>query len=91
MPVQLPNGALLQMLLSPGDIMTLGKTLYKLLSGPTTGEESCLGVRETPLDIGNEAVVGAWGTEVIRVLKIKGLVGSACWIVVSMSASHTFH
>lgn len=79
MPVQLPDGTLLQMLLSPGDVMALGKILDKLLSGPTTGEESCLGVRETPLDIGNEAVVGARSTEVIRILKIQGLVGSACW------------
>ena len=85
--MQLPNGSLLQMLLSPGDIMTLGKILNKLLSGPATREESCLGVRETPLDIGDEAVVSARGTEVIRILKIEGLVGSACREV-SMSASH---
>lgn len=71
--------------------MTLGKILNKLLSGPATREESCLRVRETPLDIGNEAIVGARGTEVIRILKIQGLVGSACREVVSMSPSHAFH
>ena len=88
MPVQLPNGALLQMLLGPGDVMTLGKILDKLLSGPATREESCLRVRETPLNIGNEAIVGARGTEGIRILKIQGLVGSACREVVSMNATH---
>ena len=85
-PVQLPNGALLQMLLSPGDVMTLGKILNELFSGPATRKESCLGARETPLDIGDEAVVGARGTEVIRILKIQGLVGST-WGVVSMNPS----
>ena len=84
--VQLPIGALLQMLLSPGDVMTLGKILNELFSGPATRKESCLGARETPLDIGDEAVVGARGTEVIRILKIQGLVGSA-WGVVSMNPS----
>ena len=87
-PVQLPNVALLQMLLSPGDVMTLGKILNELFSGPATRKESCLGARETPLDIGDEAVVGARGTEVIRILKIQGLVGSACREVVSMNATH---
>lgn len=68
--------------------MTLGKILNKLLSGPATREESCLRVRETPLNIGNEAIVGARGTEVIRILKIQGLVGSTCREVVSMNATH---
>lgn len=71
--------------------MTLGKILDKLLSGPATREESCLRVRETPLDIGNEAVVGARGTKVIRILKIQGLVGSACREIISMSPSHIPH
>lgn len=75
--MQLSNSTLLQVLLSPRNIVALRKVLKDLFSGPTTWEEPCLGVREAPFDIGNIAVVGARGTEMVRVLKIQGLVGSA--------------
>lgn len=75
--MQLSNSALFQVLLSSRDIVTLGKVLEDLLPGPTTWENPCLGVRKAPFDIRNIAVVGALGTEMVRVLKIQRLVGSA--------------
>lgn len=77
MPMQLPNGTLLQMLLSPGNVMTSRKVLNDLLSRPAAWEKSCLGVRKTPFDVRYEAVIGARGTEVVRVLEIQGSVSSA--------------
>jgi len=77
MPMQLPNGTLLQMLLSPGNVMALGKVLNDLLSRPAAWEKSRLGVGKAPFDVGNEAVIGARGTEVVGILEIQGSVGSA--------------
>lgn len=74
--MQLPNGTLLQMLLSPGNVMALRKVLNNLLSRPAAWEKSCLGIGKAPFDVGNEAIVGARGTEVVGVLKIQGSIGS---------------
>lgn len=75
--MKLTNGTLLEMLLSTSNIMTLGQILNHLLSGPTTREKLRLRLRETPLDIRNKAIVSARGPELIRVLEVIGLVGSA--------------
>lgn len=75
--MQLPNSTLLQMLLSSRDVMALRKVLNDLFSRPATWKKSCLGIGKTPFDVGNEAIVGARGTEVVRVLKIQGSIGSA--------------
>lgn len=74
MPVQLPNSTFLQMLLSSGDVMALRKVLKDLLSRPAAWEQSRLGVGKAPFDIGNEAVVGAGGTEMVRVLEVQGFI-----------------
>lgn len=57
--------------------MALRKVLNDLFSRPATWKKSCLGIGKTPFDVGNEAIVGARGTEVVRVLKIQGSIGSA--------------
>lgn len=76
MPVQLSNGTLLQVLLRTSNIVTLWQVLDDLLSGPTAGEQSGLGLREAPLHIGHESIIGARGAELIRVLDIKNFVGT---------------
>jgi hypothetical protein len=76
-PVKLTNGTFLEMLLGTSNIMALGQILNHLLSGPTTREKLSLRLRETPLDIGHKAVVSARSPELIRVLEVIGLVGSA--------------
>ena len=75
-PVQLPNSTFLQMLLSPRDVMALRKVLKNLFPRPSAREQPCLRVRKAPFDIRNVAVVGARGTEVIRVLEVQGFVGA---------------
>lgn len=77
MPVQLPNSTLLQMLLGPRNVMALREVLNDLFSRPATWKKSCLGIRKTPFDVGNKAIVSTRGTEVVRVLKIQGFIGSA--------------
>lgn len=77
MPVQLTGSPLLQVLLGTSYIMTLGQILNDLLAGPTTREQPSLRLRETPLDVGNEAIVGGRGTELVWILQIYGLVRSA--------------
>lgn len=75
-PVQLPNSTFLQMLLSPRDVMALRKVLKNLFPRPSAREKPCLRVRKAPFDIRNVAVVGARGTEVVRVLEVQGFVGA---------------
>jgi hypothetical protein len=77
MPVQLTNSPLLQMLLSTSNVMALRQVLDDLLSRPTAWEQSSLGLRETPFDIGHKAIVGTGSTELVRVLKIELSIGSA--------------
>lgn len=78
MPVKLANGTLDQVLLGTRDVMARGKILNYLLTNPTTLQKTSLGIREAPLEVGNNAVVRRLATKVIRVLEIKLLVGAAC-------------
>lgn len=57
--------------------MALREVLNDLLSRPTAREQSGLRVGEAPFQIRNKAIVGTRSTEMIRVLNIKRLVGSA--------------
>lgn len=75
-PVQLANSTFLQMLLGPGNIVALGQILDDLLARPATGEQSGLRLRETPLDIGHEAIVSGRGAKLIRDLEVDLLVGA---------------
>lgn len=77
MPVQLTDSPLLQMLLGTGDVMALRQILNDLFTGPAAVEQLCLTLREAPFHIGDEAVVSAWGAELIWVLQVDGLVGSS--------------
>ena len=77
--MQLADSTLLQVLLSAGNVVTLWQVLDDLLSRPATWEQSGLRLRKAPLHIGHEAIVRARGAELIRVLKIKSLVGTT-WL-----------
>jgi hypothetical protein len=73
------------MLLGTSNIMTLGQVLDDLLSGPTAREQSSLGLRKAPFDIGNKSIIGTGSAELVRILEIEGFVGAACTkIMVSM-------
>lgn len=74
--MQLSNSTLLQVLLRTSNIVTLWQVLHNLLSGPTAGEQSGLGLRETPLHIGHKSIIGARSAELVRVLEIKSFVGT---------------
>lgn len=76
MPVQLTGSPLLQVLLGTSNIMTLWQILNDLLAGPTAREQFGLRLRETPLDVGNEAIVRGRGTKLIWILQIHSLVRS---------------
>lgn len=65
------------MLLGSRNIMALRKILNDLFSRPATWEKSCLGIGKAPFDIGNESIVGARSTEMVRILKVEGFIGSA--------------
>lgn len=76
-PVELTNGALDQVLLGTRDVMARGKILDDLLTDPTTLQKTSLGIREAPLEVGNNAIVRRLTTEVVWVLEIELLVGAA--------------
>lgn len=78
MPVQFTNSAFLQVLLSTSNIGALRKILNDLLSRPATWKQLSLRLGETPLDVGNEAVISLGRAKLVGVLEIHGLVGSAC-------------
>jgi hypothetical protein len=63
-------------LLGASNIMTLWQILNDLLARPTARKQPSLRLRETPLDVGNEAIVGGRGTKLIWILQIDGLVRS---------------
>lgn len=74
--MQLANSTLLQVLLGTSNVMALWQVLDNLFSGPTSGEQSCLGLGETPLHIGHESIIGARGAELVGVLDIENFVGT---------------
>lgn len=78
MPMQLTNGALLQMLLSSCNIMTCWEVIIDLLSDPTTRENLGLGVAEAPLQVGYGTRVGALLPKVCWVGPVNITVGAAC-------------
>lgn len=75
-PVQLSGRALLEMLLSGSNVVALRQILDDLLSDPTAVQQASLGVREAPLEIGNNTRVGRLATQVVRVLQVSSWVGS---------------
>ena len=70
------DSALLEMLLSTGDVMGGGKICDDLLTDPTTLQESRLGVGEAPFEVWHNALVSGLLPKVIRVLEVEFLVGS---------------
>jgi hypothetical protein len=58
--------------------MALWQVLEDLFADPTTVQETSLGVREAPLQVGDDTVICRLPSEVVRVLKTKLLVGTAC-------------
>lgn len=83
MPVQLADSALLQVLLSASNIGALREILNNLLSRPTTRKQLCLRLGETPFDVGNKAVVGLSCAQLVGILEVHGLIGTACWTTLS--------
>jgi len=49
-----------------------------LLSNPTSVQKACPGIREAPLEVGDDATVGALGAEIVWVLQVQSLVCSTC-------------
>ena len=81
-PVELADGTLLQMLLGGRDVVAGGEIGDDLLPDPAAVEQPGLGVGEAPLQVGNDAVVGALRPEVVGVLQVDLLVRPA-WSTVS--------
>lgn len=69
-PVEFSNSTLLEMLLSGRDVMTLREILDDLLPDPAAFEETSLGVRETPLQVGHNTVIRGLLSKVVGVLEI---------------------
>lgn len=59
MPMQLANGALLQVLLCGCDVVALRQIIVNLLADPATGKDSGLRVREAPFEVRYGAGIGA--------------------------------
>lgn len=78
MPVKLTNSTLAQMLLSSSNVMAGGEVRNDLLPDPTTVEDLCLGVRESPFQAGDAACVGALLAETVGRLAVSPVVCSAC-------------
>jgi len=76
-PVELADGAFLQVLLGGGNVMALRQVLDDLLAQPAAIEQPCLGVGESPLQVWDDAVVGALPAEVVRILLVYVLVRTA--------------
>jgi hypothetical protein len=58
-PVQFTNSALLQMLLSSGDVVADRQVVVDLFADPSTWIDSGFGITKAPLEIGYSAGVGA--------------------------------
>ena len=64
--------------------MARGKIRDDLLPHPTSIQKSRLGIREAPLEVHDQAVVGRLSAQVIWVLEVKFFVRTACtWQSVS--------
>lgn len=59
MPVQFTDGALLQMLLSSGDVVADRQVIVDLFADPSTRIDLSFGIAKAPLEIWDGAGVGA--------------------------------
>jgi hypothetical protein len=75
-PMKFSVCALLDMLLSSSDIMTLWQVLDDLLTNPTTIQQTRLGVREAPFEVWHDTIVGGLTTQIIWIRDINLLVCS---------------
>jgi hypothetical protein len=74
--MQLANGSLSQMLLRRRNVVTGRQVCHGLFSYPATVQNSCLGVGEAPLEVGDCPIVGTLRPEAVRVLEVELFVGS---------------
>jgi hypothetical protein len=61
---------LLQVLLSTRDVRASRKICYNLLADPSPIQDSCLGVREAPFQVGHHTSIRALSAQIIGVLEI---------------------
>lgn len=78
MPVEFTHGPLGQVLLRRRDVMALRQVLDDLLAQPSSREQTGLRVREPPLQVWHNAVIGFLGAEVTGVIFIDVLIRSTC-------------
>lgn len=53
------------------------KVLNNLFPNPAAFQQTRLGIGEAPLEVGNNPIIGRLAAEVIRILEIELLVGTA--------------
>jgi hypothetical protein len=73
--MELTERALLQVLLSRGDIRAGRNIGHDLLTTPATVEDLGLGVREAPFQVHDQTGISRLFTQVVRVLEIELVVG----------------
>lgn len=75
--MQLPNRALLQMLLRGRDVMTGGQIIVNLLAHPASRIDARLGVTKAPFEVRDGAGISGLLTQVGRVGKVDLAVGAS--------------
>ena len=85
MPMQLANGALLQVLLRGCDVVALRQIIVDLFTDPATGVDSGLCVGEAPLEVWHGAGIGTLLAQVRGILDIHLAIGATYKESASMS------
>lgn len=78
MPVKLTKRTLSQVLLRGGNVSAAGQVGDDLLAQPPAVEDARMGVREAPLQVGDNSSIGRLLAEIVRVGLVEVRVSPSC-------------